>query len=185
MRLTAWALVIAAALTACSRDEGPGTFAEYAKRPPPAVPSRTAAIDPSWVEPGGTIGTTIADGRYWGTIDGLGEGADGRFVSLLLTQAFFAGACVEQFGQAECGDDYGVLDSPTGGFPAFIVDLTEVSVVSADRQNYGVSAEQFNELLLGNASPDAPAAFRFDPDYPVLVAVADGRATELNQIWVP
>jgi hypothetical protein len=185
MRLTACALVIVAVLTACTRDGGPGTFTEFGKRTPPAVPSRTGAIDPSWVEPGGAIGTTIADGQYWGTVDGLGEGVDGRFVSLLLAQAFFAAACVEQFGQAECNDDYAVLGSPAGSFPAFIVDLTEVSVVAADRQNYGVSAEQFAELLLGNAAPDVPPGFRFDPTYPVLVTVAGGRATELNQIWVP
>jgi hypothetical protein len=185
MRRTAWALVLAAALTGCSSDDGPGTFVEYGKRSPPAVPSRTAPIDPSWVEPGGTIGAAIADGQYWGTIDGLGDGVDGRFVSLLLTQAFFAASCVEQFGPAECDDDYGVLDSPSGSVPAFVVDLTEVSVVSADRQNYSVSAEQFGELLLGNVSLDAPDGFRFDPTYPVLVTVADGRATELNQIWVP
>jgi hypothetical protein len=185
MRRTAWALVVAAALTGCSGDDGPGTFFEYGKRTPPAVPSRTAPIDPTWVEAGGTIGTTIADGQYWGTIAGLDDGVDGRIVSLLLTQAFFAESCVEQFGQAECEDDYAVLDSPTGSFAAYVADLEEVSVVSADRQNFSVSAAEFDELLQGNVSPDSPATFRFDPGYPVLVTVVDGRATELNQIWVP
>lgn len=185
MRLATCAVVLAAALTACTGDTGPGTFAEFAKRTPPAVPSRTAAIDPAWVEPGGTIGTTIADGQYWGTVDGVGEGVDGRFVSVLLSQAFFAAACVEQFGQAACDDDYEPLDPPAGSFPAFVADLTEVSVVTADRQNYSISAGQFAELLLGNDAADAPTEFRFEPTYPVLLTVAAGRVTELNQIWVP
>ena len=93
-----------AALTACGSDEGPAAVGLYDRAPVPAVPDRTAAVDPD-------ITTVGVDGQYWAELTGWSDG-DRPFLIFRVTQALFAATCIAQLGEGECPNDYGVIDEP-------------------------------------------------------------------------
>lgn len=152
----------------------------------PRPPDATTAIDPRWIEANGETLAGIADGVYWGTPEGVGTSSK-QFVDLHLVQAFFDEACTARFGTGDdaCNNDYGIVESPAGSFPAF-VDARYVSVVDeATKQNYLVDGPELFALVSGRApAATAPTDFFFVP-FPFLVTVKDGTVISLEQVWVP
>lgn len=157
----------------------------YSFVPVPAVPDRTQAIDPTWLEGSGeTLGTDVTDGRYWATVAGWGEG-EGAFVSFDLVQALFGPRCVQELGADACPNDIGVVAEPHGEYPAFVDGLRTVSVVDERQVNYAIDGSELLRLVRGEpAGEGAPAGYAFVP-YPFLLTVESGRVVKAEQIWVP
>jgi hypothetical protein len=162
------------ALVACGGDEGPGTVSLYDRAPVPGVPDRTTAVD--------STGLT-QDGPYWGEL--LPADASRPALTFHITQAFFADACAEELGADECPNDFGTLDKPSLDVDAALTDLVVVSVVTDDRVNFAVTADELFSVAAG-APPaaEAPEGFAFVP-FPFLLTVRDGKVVEARQIWLP
>jgi len=160
----------------------------YETTPVPAVPDRTAAIDQSWVEAaGGSLSGEVADGRYWATATGIGEGEGERVVLFDLSQAFFGEACTAQFATDvdACASDYGVLAEPHGELPAVVDGLDAVSVVGEDQRNLVVDGDELFRLVRGDPpAAAAPDEYRY-VGFPFLLTVQDATIISAAQIWVP
>ena len=105
------ALVVPAVvvLVGCGGDESPGKVGLYDRAPVPAVPDRTAAIDPALTTPG-------SDGEYWSDLTGWSEG-DQRILTFDLSQALFADTCVQELDAEGCADEpICALDRPSPRF---------------------------------------------------------------------
>lgn len=166
------ATLLAIVLAACS--DGRESVHPYDPAPVPAVPDRTAEVP----ETG-----SLANGYYWATL-GTSDPQAGT-VTVKVVQAFFADACVEQFGAGGCDNDMAVQAQPTRDVTFTADELGEVTVVAADRRNYAVPPTEFVALAAGVApSADAPEGFEFQP-YPMLLILEDGAATVVHQIWIP
>ena len=174
-RLIAIAAAALVVMTACGGDEGPGTIKLYDPAPVPAVPDRTAAIDPSMSALG-------PDGQYWATLSG---GSTDQTLTFLLTQAFFADACVEELGADQCPNDYGTLDEPNALVTVPMTDVDSATVVADNRQNFAVTPQEMF-ILAGGQPPSegAPEGFKYVP-FPYLLTVRDGMVAEAHQIWLP
>jgi len=175
-RQAAFAAVAAClALTACAGDEGPGTVKLYDRAPVPGVPDRTAAVDPSGLS---------ADGAYWADLLLPADLSPSSF-TFHVTQAFFAAACAEELGIDECPNDFGTLSEPSLDATAALTDLTSVTVVTDDRSNFAVTADELFALASGAApAAEAPVGFVFVP-FPFLLTVSNGKIVEARQIWLP
>lgn len=171
-------VVYAAALllAACGGDDAPAKVGLYDRAPVPAVPDRTTAIDPSMAA-GGT------DGLYWSDAIGMSNG-EPKTVTFLVTQAFFAAACIEELGADDCPNDYGTIDEPSRMIDVPIDDLIDVTVVAENQQNYVVTGEELLALTDGAASPEAPEGYQY-VEFPFLLTMRDGKIIEAHQIWVP
>jgi hypothetical protein len=164
------------ALTGCGGDEGPGTVKLYDRAPVPAVPDRTATLGPEAAQ-------LRPDGEYWADLSGASDG-DVPTLTFLLTQAFFADACVAELGVDECTNDFGTLDEPSVLVTVSAADVGAVTVAADNRQNFAVTpAELF--ILAGGGTPSAgaPEGFAYVP-FPFLLSVRDGRIVEAHQIWL-
>jgi hypothetical protein len=171
---------------------GPATTAagasSYRPTSKPNVPTTmTAPIDPAWVEANGeTLGTAIADGTYWASATGAGEGTK-QFITFHLVQAFFGATCTAQFADDPdaCDNDYGTLESPSGDFPMFI-DAATVSVADATTQkSYAVSGDELYRLVGGGVpADDAPAGYSY-VGFAYLVTVHGGAIVKASQVWTP
>jgi hypothetical protein len=166
-----------AALTACGSDEGPAAVGLYDRAPVPAVPDRTAAVDPD-------ITTVGVDGQYWAELTGWSDG-DRPFLIFRVTQALFADTCIAQLGEGECPNDYGVIDEPSKLVDVPVAELQSVTVVSEQQQNFAITGDELSALA-GGAEPAAaaPQAFAF-VEFPFLLTVRDSTVVEAQQIWVP
>ncbi len=174
-RLFAALSVACVALTACGGDEGPGTVKLYDRAPVPGVPDRTTVVDPSALSP---------DGAYWAELLLPVDPSHPSF-TFHVTQAFFADACAEELGIDECPNDFGILSEPSLDADTALTDLTSVTVVTDDRANFAVTAEELFSLASGDApAAEAPAGFAFVP-FPFLLTVRDGKVVEAHQIWLP
>jgi hypothetical protein len=168
-------LVAAALLSACSSK--PELLHPYDRAPVPAVPDRTHEVAAAWVD--SQVG--LADGQYWAG----GVRVDGDRLVFTIEQAFFGPACTTALGADECMSDYGVLEEPSGELAVDPTGLTVVSVVADDQRNFSVPAAELVRLAGGGApSAGAPADYRW-VDFPFLLTVRNGAATEARQIWVP
>ena len=169
MALAAMAAVLS--LTGCGSDEE--AVSPYDKAPVPAVPDRTQALP--------AADAPLPAGQYWATATGV----DGPAVKFTLAQAFFGPTCVVALGQDACDGDVGVQDTPSRDILVAPTGVSPLSVVSEDRENFAVPADEFVRLVAGDApSSDAPDGFAFQP-YPFLVTVAAGNVTGIQQIWMP
>lgn len=177
VRLVALAVAAGLALTACGGDEGPGTVKLYDRAPVPGVPDRTAVISPE-------ASTLAPDGEYWAELSGWRDAATPTF-DFLLTQAFFADACAEVLGSAECPNDFGTLDEPSATVTVKVADVGSVTVVSDNRQNFAVTPQEL-VILAGGQPPSegAPEGFEYVP-FPFLLTVRDGKIVSAHQIWLP
>ena len=175
-RATAFATIAAClALTACGGDEGPGTVELYDRAPVPGVPDRTTAVDPTALSP---------DGAYWGEL--LPPSTSSRqSLTFHVIQAFFADGCVEELGADECPNDFGTLSDPSLDVDAALTDLSSITVVTEDRSNFAVTADELLAIS-GGAAPaeEAPVGFKF-ARFPFLLTVRDGKIVEARQIWLP
>jgi hypothetical protein len=172
-------LVVAAflLLSACGGDDGPGEVELYDRAPVPGVPDRTAGIDPAM--------TTMApDGEYWAELSAWRDAATPTF-DFLLTQAFFADACAEVLGSDDCPNDFGTLDEPSATVTVPVADISSVTVVADNRQNFAVTPQEL-VILAGGQPPSegAPEGFAYVP-FPFLLTVRDGKIVNANQIWLP
>jgi len=168
--VVAWC-VASLALFGCGED-GSETVSPYDRAPVPAVPDRTATVP---------IDGQLPDGSYWATV----VGADDGTIRLLVTQAFFAAACTEQFGEAGCDGDIGVLEVPSREIEVSTSTIEEVTVVDAERRNYAVPPQEWSALASGAApSADAPDGFAYR-QFPYLVSVVGGEVRVARQIWLP
>ena len=175
-RLAAAVCAAALLLTACG-DDAPAKVGLYDRAPVPAVPDRTAAIDL-------TIATNGADGVYWSDLVGMSNG-EPKMVTFLVTQAFFAAACIEELGEEICPNDYGTIDEPSRTIDVPLADLADVTVVAENQQNYAITAAELLALTGGEArSPEAPEGFQY-VEFPFLLTMRDGKVVEAHQIWVP
>ena len=154
---------------------------------PTQVPEVTAAIDPAWIESSGeTIGTDIADGQYWAQAMSPFEGAQSG-ITLSLSQAFFGSACTSQFPGDDdaCMNDYGVLDDPSGEFPAFLGDLQRVAVIDGmTQQSYIIDGPELAALVSG-ADPSIDVDFSGYVGFPFIATVSGGKVVALEQLFVP
>lgn len=177
---------LVASLAACG-DDGPEKVPLYATTAPAPVPQQTNAIDPAWVESSGeTLGTNVAAGDYWGTVGGVGVGAE-PFIEFDLSQAFFGEACIEEFGDDPdaCVNDIGVKSDPHGLLPAFESTLQVVTVVGIDQRNFAINAAELIALVSGEQpAAEAPDDYQFAP-FPFVVTVSGGAITAVRQIWTP
>ena len=163
------------ALTACGGNEGPGTVELYDRAPVPGVPDRTAAVDPTALSP---------DGTYWAQLL-LPVDPGESSLTFRVTQAFFADACIEELGIDDCPNDFGTLSEPSLDAIAALTDLTSVTVVTDDRANFAITADELSSLANGGAPAErAPEGFAFMP-FPFLLSVLDGKIVEARQIWLP
>ncbi len=164
-------------VAACGGDDGPGKVDLYARAPVPAVPDRTAAIDPALTTPG-------PDGQYWSDLTGRSDG-DQRSLIFDLSQALFADTCVEELGADECANDYGIIADPHKLVDAVITDIRSLTVVSETQQNYAITAAELWNLAGGAPPADAaPEGYTF-VEFPFLLTVQGGKVVEAHQIWVP
>lgn len=167
--------VVCIALTACGGNEGPGTVELYDRAPVPGVPDRTAAVDPSALGP---------DGAYWAELL-LPVDSSHPSLTFHLTQAFFANTCAQELGTGECPNDFGTLREPSLDVTAALTDMTSVTVVTGDRANFAVTAEELFSLASGaQPAAEAPEGFAFVP-FPFLLTVRSGKIVEARQIWLP
>ncbi|HAP76522.1 MAG TPA: hypothetical protein DCR14_10605 [Acidimicrobiaceae bacterium] len=144
----------------------------YDRAPVPAVPSRTEPVPADGALP---------DGSYW--VETI-EAVDGG-LQLTVMQAFFGPACVEELGDDECPNDYGVVAAPTAVLPVAATDTVSITVVADTRQNYAVFPDELVRLAGGQPpAAEAPDTYTYVP-YPFLATVRDGAVVELRQIWVP
>ncbi len=175
VRFVAVAAVACLSLSGCGGDEGPGTVKLYDRAPVPGVPDRTTAVDPSALSP---------DGAYWSELL-LPVDPSGPSLVFHVTQAFFADACAEELGVDECPNDFGTLSEPNLDADAALTDLVSVTVVTDDRANFAVTADELFALASG-ATPAAaaPEGFAFVP-FPFLLTVRGGKIVEAHQIWLP
>ncbi len=163
-------VVVLVLLTACA-DDGVEKVQPYDRAPVPAVPDRTAPIDPSTVAADGTLTARVADGEYWAEATAVGSGRP--FVLFDLSQAVFA------------DDAYEMIAEPHGTLQVLWDDLDSVTVAAENRQNYSVPGAELASLIGGNPpSADAPADYRYVP-YPFLLTIRHGQIVEAHQIWVP
>lgn len=180
--MSRWALVVVLVVLVACGDDGVQTVQPYDRAPVPAVPDRTATIDPALVAGDGSL-TTVADGDYWAQAVAVGSGAP--FIMFDLSQAFFGQTCIDELGEQQCEGEYGVLDEPHETVTVLWDDLQSVTVVAESQQNYAVPGAELASLIGGNApSSDAPDGYRYVP-YPFLVTVRDGTIVDAHQIWVP
>ncbi|MEQ1699500.1 MAG: hypothetical protein ABMA25_05280 [Ilumatobacteraceae bacterium] len=164
-------------LAACGGDDAPAKVGLYDRAPVPAVPDRTTAIDL-------TIATNGADGLYWSDLIGMSYG-EPKTVTFLVTQAFFAAACIDELGPDDCPNDYGTIDEPSRTIEVPIADLTDVTVVAENQQNYVITPEELLALTGGEApSTEAPGGYQY-VEFPYLLTMRDGKVVEAHQIWVP
>ena len=178
IRQAALACSIAGMLVAaCGGDESPGKVGLYDRAPVPAVPDRTAVIDP-------TLTTLGSDGEYWSDLTGWSEG-DQRFLTFDVSQALFADTCVEELGPDECANDYGIIADPHKAVDVLLTDIQSVTVVSEKQQNYAITADELWKLASGAPPSDpAPEGYTF-VEFPFLLTVSGGKVVEAHQIWVP
>ena len=168
---TGRALVAFAVLLAACSDDGVETVQPYDRAPVPAVPDRTAPIDPATLAADGTLTVRVADGEYWAEATAVGSGRP--FILFGLSQAVFA------------DDSYEVIDEPHGTLSVLWDDLVSVTVVAENRQNYAVPGAELASLIGGNPpSTDAPPNYRYLP-YPFLLTIRAGQIVDAHQIWVP
>lgn len=165
------------AMTACAGDDGPGTVKLYDRAPVPGVPDRTAVVDPAMSE-------FTSGGEYWADLIGGRDTTKPTFV-FLLTQAFFADACVDELGVDKCPNDFGTLDEPNVNIDVLLADIGSVTVVADNQQNFAVTPQELFILADGQPpSEDAPEGFAYVP-FPFLLTVRDGKIVKANQIWLP
>ncbi len=173
-RLVGALSVVCFALAACGGDEGPGTVELYDRAPVPGVPDRTNAVDPSALGP---------DGAYWAELV-LPVDTSRPSLTFRITQAFFADACTEELGADACPNDFGTLSEPSLETDAALTDLASVTVVTGDRVNFAVTADELFSLASGAApAAAAPEGFEFVP-FPFLLTVRGGKIVEARQIWL-
>ena len=162
--------VLLVLLAACGGDSVQ-IVQPYDRAPVPAVPDRTAPIDPAALAADGTLTAGVADGEYWAEAIAVGSGRP--FILFDLSQAVFR------------NDDFEVIDEPHGTLEVLWDDLDSVTVAADSRQNYAVPGAELASLIGGNSpSVDAPAEYHYVP-YPFLLTVRDGQIVEAHQIWVP
>lgn len=177
-----FALALVAMLATACVDDEPATVQPYDRAPVPAVPDRTAPIDPATIAGDGSL-TNVADGDYWAEAVAVGSGVP--FIMFDLSQAVFSQTCIEELGAEACDDEYAVIPEPHGTISVLWDTLQSVTVVDANRRNYAVPGSELASLIGGNEpSADAPDDYRYAP-YPFLVTVRDGTIVDAHQIWVP
>ncbi len=170
------------ALAACGGD-GVATVQPYDRAPVPAVPDRTAPIDPATIGGDNALNANVADGDYWAEAIAVGSGVP--FIMFDLSQALFGQRCIDQLGAQACEDEYGVIAEPRGTLQVLWDDLQSVTVVAESRQNYAVPGAELAALIGGNdPSAAAPPAYHYVA-YPFLLTVRNGQIVEAHQIWVP
>jgi hypothetical protein len=177
----------AGATTTAATPTTAGGGSTYESVAGPNLPSVTTAIDPSWIDANGETLDRVADGSYWATADGTAT-APRASITLHLEQAFFHDACIQQFGSGDdaCDNDYGLLEQPSGSYPAYVADAEYVTVVDEQtKQSYLIDSTELFALVNGQApSSPAPAPFFYVP-FPFLVAIRNGAVISLEQVWVP
>ena len=174
-------VLVAVSLVACV--DGEATVQPYDRAPVPAVPDRTAPIDPTSVAADGSLAPSVADGDYWAVATAVGSGRP--FIMFDLSQAVFSQTCIDELGTQACDDDYGVIPEPHGTLTVLWDSLQSVTVVDESQQNYAVPGAELASLVGGNEpSAEAPDSYRYVP-YPFLVTVRNGTIVDVHQIWVP
>lgn len=164
--------LLVAGLVSCGPD-GVDTVELYDRAPVPFVPDRT--------EPIAVAEEPLADGLYWAE---LLAPTSPTVLTFDLTQAFFAAACEEEFGVANCAQGFAVVAENQRSVDAIAAELVAASVVGRDRQNYAITGDELLLLAAGTtASEPAPDSYSYQP-YPFLVTVVDGVPTEAAQIWL-
>jgi hypothetical protein len=182
LRVTTLAGAAVMLLAACGGDAAEIVH-PYDRAPVPAVPDRTAAIDPATVNADGSLSEGLHDGDYWAVAVAVGSGRP--FILFDLSQALFGETCFVQLGLEECADDYSVIREPHGTFEVLWDELHSVSVVAESQQNFAVSGAELAALIGGNApGTGAPADYQYVP-FPFLVTVTGGKIVDAHQIWVP
>jgi hypothetical protein len=174
-------LVGALLLVGCV-DDGQATVQPYDRAPVPAVPDRTAPIDPATIAGDGSL-TNVADGDYWADAVAVGSGVP--FIMFDLSQALFAQTCIDELGEQNCVDGYGVIAEPHGTLTVLYDDLRSVTVVAESQQNFAIPGAELASLVGGNfPSSDPPGDYRY-VSYPFVVTVRDGQIVDAHQIWLP
>ncbi|MDP2289910.1 MAG: hypothetical protein Q8M22_01890 [Actinomycetota bacterium] len=179
-RLAACAAV-AVLLAACGGDDGMGTVELYDRVPVPAVPDRTAPIDPAAT-------TLVGDGAYWAElvdvdvdVDAAGEPA----FMFDVSQALFAQACLDELGADGCPNDFGVVAEPHLLVTAPAGAVAGVTVAAENQRNFAITADELVRLVSGEEpSAAAPEGFAYVA-FPYLLTVRDGTVVAASQIWVP
>lgn len=164
-------------LVGCGGDDGLGTVELYDRVPVPAVPDRTAAVDPAATALDG-------DGAYWAELVGFDLGGDPVF-TFDVSQALFAQACIDTLGADECPNDFGVVAEPHLLVTASAGTVTRVTVAAENQQNFAITADELLRLVAGEApAAAAPDGFAY-VEFPYLLTVRGGTVVAANQIWVP
>jgi len=173
-RLVTCVAIVGLMLTACGGDDGPGTVKLYDRAPVPGVPDRTATVDATAMS---------RDGSYWGELVLPGD-AGRRTLTFHITQAFFADTCAEELGIDRCPNNFGTRSEPSLDVDVALTDLESVTVVTTDRFNFAITADELLSLA-GGATPAAaaPEGYAFAP-FPFLLTVRDGKIVEARQIWL-
>ena len=172
-RVALVAVVGALALAACSGDSE-AKVQPYDHAPVPAVPDHTHEVLASG---------TPADGDYWAP-DAVADTTSGT-INFGLVQAFFGPMCTAELGAEQCDGDMGVRPEPSITWTASAANLTSISVVAENRQNYAVPGSELVSLLAGDPPGSrAPEGFALQ-QYPYLITIEAGVVTEVHQIWMP
>ena len=161
-------LLVAAALPlgACSKPASP-TAQLYARVPVPAVPDHTTAI-----------ANPLRDGQYWATTL---EATSSQLI-FIVVQATFDASCTVAPTADGCSNGFAIEESPTAKITAAPGQLTVVTVVAGNGQNYAIDGTELAGLV-GGAAPSAKARidFRYTAG-PYLVTVSAGVVVAANEI---
>lgn len=164
-------------LVGCGGDDGMGTVELYDRVPVPAVPDRTAPIDP-------TATTLVGDGAYWAELVDVDVAGEPAF-TFDVSQALFAQACLDELGADGCPNDFGVVAEPHLLVTAPASAVAGVTVAAENQQNFAITADELLRLAGGDApSSAAPEGFAY-VEFPYLLTVRAGTVVAASQIWVP
>jgi hypothetical protein len=145
----------------------------YDRAPVPPVPDRTMPV------PAGDA--PLPDGQYWSE----DVAVDGFRLRFTLSQAFFGPTCTTALGADACSGDHGLVTEPSRQILVAAEGRAPISVATADRKNYAITADEIVNLVGGGPpSADAPEGFTYHP-YPYLLTVRNDEVVSMQQIWTP
>ena len=164
-------IVLVAGVSSCGRDSSSAPWTPVSA---PVVESSTDPVEAS-------LGTTLANGRYWGTLN------DAAPLGFDVAIARFGETC-DEWASAQgmtqgCPNDYLVQDA--GGITVALADHARVTVAapSGPGTSWEIDPTMLQALIRGETE-DTPVGYAWTP-FPFVITVDDGVVAVAEQHWLP